>query len=256
MSNSAIPENFDDQTLLYACQFTIVLHTAHKMCSSRSSFAMAAQRNRDRQQSTAAPRVVEEARLGPKIPYKLYDDPREDMQRRFMMARASSKMRILSGVSRTMERQVPLSGSAGFRGSVDDLISPPTLYEWMQAAMNGEAFRWEATSAEKPRCVFCNERHTNMHIHLAQHAESWRRSFFTPNALPAQGMVGILFYVALYAEHSGPALTAQEEESFCRLLEVHNHLSFAQPNGPFPILLDNYAPLANRAAVWAKNVSS
>lgn len=202
----------------------------------------------------AAP-PFEEARLAPEPSYQLYEDPRQDLERRIMTARASPEMRILSAVSRTMDRQVPASGTSGFRGSIDDPACPPTLYEWFKATMNGEARRWEATTAVKPRCLFCTARHTNMRAHIDQvHAPIWRQAMLTTNNMSPHDVIGMYFYVALLAEETGINLNKEEETAFCNLLEVHNHLSFIQPSGPFTILTDRYTSLSSRALAWAADI--
>lgn len=223
---------------------------------SDSSFAMTAQRNREKmlQPHSALP-DFEQARLAPEPIYKLYDNPREDFERRLITARASSEMRILSAICRTMDRSPPASGNSGFKGSIDDPACPPTLYEWMQAVVNDEAYRWEATTTVKPRCIFCNARHTNLRAHVEQlHASKWRQAMLTTNDMTPQDVIGMYFYVAVLAEISYVKLNKEEEVALCNLLEVHNHLSFIQPGGPFLILNDRYTSLSSRALAWAADI--
>lgn len=198
----------------------------------------------------------EQARVAPEPMYKLYDDPREDFERRLITARAGPEMRMLSAVARTMDRSPPASGNSGFKGSVDDPACPPTLYEWMTAVVHGEAYRWEATTAVKPRCIFCNARHTNLLAHLDQvHASKWRQAMLTTNDMTPQDVIGMYFYVAALAESSYTKLNKEEEAALCNLLEVHNHLSFIQPGGPFPILNNRYTSLSSRALAWAADIA-
>ncbi|KAF8320362.1 hypothetical protein DL93DRAFT_2073954 [Clavulina sp. PMI_390] len=214
---------------------------------SPSNFAMASRRERVARGQT----LPSDSSEIPAIPpYKLYNNPRQDLERRIIVARSPKSLRILQAISRTMDRQQGV-----LRGSVDDPASPPTLYEWIQAAVNGEAARWESTP-QPARCLFCGQRFADMRTHLeGEHGAYWRRGVVQEIPMTSQDIIGTLFLVALLSERDGmPALSAEEEESFRSLLEIHNHVSFAYPGNPFPILFDRLRPLTGRALAWAMNV--
>lgn len=149
-----------------------------------------------------------------------------------------------------------MSRQAGtFPGSVDDRASPPTLYEWMQAALNGEAIRWEASTDKDAGCLFCSQRCPDMKVHLERfHGDYWRQGALQQVQMSSQDIVGSLFFVALLAERDGPQLDKEEEYAFQCLLEDHNHVLFAYPGDSFPIGVDRLHPLTGRALAWAMRV--
>lgn len=184
--------------------------------------------------------------------HELHRDAAEDLERRIIMAHASDYVRLTSAIQRARARQVPASGDSGVKGSVDDPLFPPTLYEWMLLMLYDDAYRWEAITTVEPRCLFCNARLTDLNLHVEEvHAAKWRQAMLTKGDLRPQDAIGMCFYTVVISESWELPFTDEEGAIVRSLLEVYNHLSFVKSGGPFPILGDRYIPLIKLAHDWA-----